>query len=58
MSLTLGLSVRVLAVENENNQQGNEQLACRFALQQNENNQQEQQNATDKFDIFNDTRFS
>lgn len=58
MSLVSGLFIGLFVYEQNNNQQGNQQLACQVELQQNENNQNNEQNLICKLNITNDLRLS
>ena len=58
MSLIRDLLISLFVYEQGNNQQGNQQLACQFELQENENNRNNEQNMMCKFNNINDLRLS
>ena len=58
MSLIRDLLISLFVYEQGNNQQGNQQLACQFELQENENNRNNEQNLICKLNITNDLRLS
>ncbi len=58
MSLASGLFIGLFVYEQNNNQQGNQQLACQVELQENENNCNNEQNLIYKLNSFNDLRLS